>query len=651
MTAQAATMEFQAEARQLLDLVIHSLYSHKEIFLRELVSNASDALDKLRFEALKDPALLEGDARLRIELVPDSDARTLTIVDNGVGMDRDEVIANIGTIASSGTRRFLEELKHKGERADVPELIGQFGVGFYAAFMVADDVTVETRRAGSDKGVRWQSAGEGSYTLEEADGLARGTRITLKLREIDAEEAGAADYTQEWVLRDVIRRYSDFVEYPIEMEIERQQPVAKAEDAEEDDDAEPEMETVRETVTLNSMRPLWTRSKADITEDEYTEFYKHLTREWEPPLDTIHFKAEGTTEYTALLFLPSRKPMGLFDPTEAKSRISLYVRKVFITDDCEELAPVWLRFVRGLVDSSDLPLNVSRETLQHARQLGQIKKRLTRKVLDAFGTLLADRREDYVKFWGQFGAVIKEGLYYDDDVREDLAKVCLFHTTAGDELTSLDEYVGRMPEGQEAIYVLSAPDLTAARRSPHLEAFKAKGYEVLLMVDQVDEFALQRLDEFDGKPLRSIAKGQVDLGDEDSKAKLEEQSKELEGLLEGVKEKLAEHVSEVRLSTRLTDSAAVLVSAEHSMAPHVERMMRESGQSFGPAMAKRTLELNPTHPIVKRLEGLRESDGGRFGDYCELLLGQALLAEGSPVPDPGHLAKLMTDLMVGDAAG
>ena len=645
MSTQASTLEFQAETRQLLELMIHSLYSHKEIFLRELISNSSDALDKLRVEALTDASLLDGDDELRIRLEPDTTARTLRIIDNGIGMDRDDVIANIGTIASSGTKRFVEAMREQGQAADVPELIGQFGVGFYSAFMVADRVELATRKAGAAQGVRWSSAGDGTYTLEEADDLPRGTSITLHLRELDADEAGSQDFTAEWVLREVVRRYSDFVEYPVQMDVERQQPVEtpEGEQAEGGEAAEPEMETVIETVTLNSMKPLWTRPRSEVSDEEYAEFYKHQTRDFQEPLETIHFRAEGAQEYTALLFLPRMAPMGLFDPEEAKSRLSLYVKRVFITADSEELCPVWLRFVRGLVDSSDLPLNVSRETLQHARQLGQIKKRVSRKTLDAFETLCKERREDYESFWGAFGPVIKEGLYYEDDLRDEIAEVSLFRTTHGDGWTTLDEYLERADEEQPAIFVLAAPDLASARNSPHLEAFAAKGYEVLLLTDQVDEFALQRLTEFRAKPIKSVAKGDVDLGDEESAGKLEESAKEFEELLGAIKEKLSEQVGEVRFSSRLTDSAAVLVGAEHSMAPHVERMMAASGQGFGGP--QRTLELNPSHPLVSRLDGLRGQDVDRFGDYCDLLLGQALLAEGSPVPDAARFAKLVTTLM------
>ncbi len=646
MSPESQTLEFQAQTRELLDLMIHSLYSNKEIFLRELISNASDALDKRRVERLRDEAHSGDDAELEIRLERDEETRQLVIEDAGVGMSRDEIVANLGTIARSGTRQFLEELK-SGDKAasELPELIGQFGVGFYSAFMVADRVEVETRRLGSEEAWKWSSAGDGEYSLEPAQREATGTRITLHLKELDEDEAGAKNYSQEWVLRDVIKRYSDFVEYPIRMEVERTE-VERDEDGKEKEGGE--SKTVVETVTLNSMRPLWTRPRGEVTEEEHAEFYKHIARDWEAPLEAIHFRAEGTTEYTALLYLPKQRPMGLFDPNESKSKVQLYVKRVFITADCEELMPTWLRFIPGIVDSADLPLNVSRETLQHARQLGQIQKRLVKKTIDAFAGLLKNRREDYEGFWDAFGPVLKEGLYYDDDNRDSLAKTVLLRSTNGEGWTTLDEYLERRPEGQEEIYVLSGPDLAAVRRSPHLEAFAAKGYEVLFLVDQVDEFAFQRLTEFGESKIRSISKGEVDLGeDEEEKKSREEAEKEHAELVEAVKAALSEHVETVRFSNRLTDSAAVLVSSEHSMAPHVERMMRESGQAgFGMPESKRTLELNPSHGIVQKLAELQGSDEGRFGEYCELLLGQALLTEGSPLPDPAQFSKLVSKLMV-----
>ena len=640
--SEPETHSFQAETAQLLDLMIHSLYSHKEIFLRELISNASDALDKLRHERLVDESLAAlPESEGTIELEPDAEARTLTIRDDGIGMTRDDLVANLGSIAGSGTRRFLDELKRGGTTPDaMPELIGQFGVGFYSAFMVSKRVVVETRRAGSDEAWRWSSSGDGTYTLEPCEREGHGTTVTLELSDLDEEEAGAKDYTQEWVLREVVKRYSDFVGYPIRMDVERKRRPTDDEGKPIEDAAE---ETVTETVTLNSQKPLWVRPKGEVSEEEHGEFYRHLTHDWEPPLEAIHFKAEGTTEYTALLYLPKRKPIGLFDPNEPKSKVQLYVRRVFITADCEELMPAWLRFVPGVVDSADLPLNVSRETLQHARQLGQIKKRLVRKVLDSLTSLLSERREDYEAFWGEFGPVLKEGLYYDDDFRTELAERALFRSSTEEGWTTLGEYRERMAEGQEAIYVLSAPDLAAAKRSAHLEAFGAKGYEVLFLTDQVDEFAFQRLQTFEELPFRAIDKGDVDLGDDEAKKAREEREKQDAPLLEAIKEALDEHVDAVRFSSRLTDSPAVLVTPEHGLAPHVERLMRDSGQAFGMGATKRTLELNPDHPLTAKLSELREAEPERFRETCELLHGQACLAEGSPLPDPARFAKLLTE--------
>ena len=643
MSATTQTLPFQAEVKELLDLMIHSLYSHKEIFLRELISNASDALDKLRVEGLKDPQLFEGQESLWIRLETDPAARTLAVIDSGIGMTRDEVIANIGTIASSGTRRFLKEMKDARQPGEeLPGLIGQFGVGFYSAFMVADEVVLETRRAGQAKGVRWTSRGDGSYTLEDIERAERGTRVTLHLKALDEDEAGAKDFTAEWVLREIVKRYSDFVEHPVQMEVERMEV--------KEGDEEGEREKVTKLETLNSMRPLWTRPRAEITKEEHAEFYKHLAHDWEPPLEAVHFKAEGTLEYTALLYLPKRRMPGLFDPEAAKSRVALYVKRVFITDSSEELIPGWLRFVRGLVDSADLPLNVSRETLQHARQLGQIRKRIVGKLIESFKTLLAERREEYESFFEAFGPVLKEGLWYDDERRQELAAVCLFRSSKDGSFTTLPEYIARAPVGQKAIYVLSAPDLESAKRSPHLEVFQKRGQEVLLLVDQVDEFAMSRLTEFEGKPLRSIAKGDLELEDSDeAKAAVEQATKDHAPLLAAAKEELSGEVGDVRFSTRLVDSAAVLVSEEGAFAPHVERLMRESGQSsFGAPRKERILELNPSHPLTARLSTLAQEDRARFGDYLDLLLGQALLAEGSPLPDPNRFASLVTGLLVGE---
>ncbi|MEM7311230.1 MAG: molecular chaperone HtpG [Planctomycetota bacterium] len=632
----AETIAFQAETRELLQLVIHSLYKQREIFLRELISNASDALDKLRFEALTSPELYEGDERLAIRLEVDPDERTLRVIDSGIGMTREEVAENIGTIARSGTRGFAEALRERGSEGDTPDLIGQFGVGFYSAFMVADEVVLETRRAGQAGGVRWTSAGEGEYTLEDVERPERGTSITLKLRAPDADDGEPQqDFTREWVLRDVVKRYSDFVGYPIEMDVER-------EEGEGDD-----KKTVERTETLNSQRPLWTRPKSEIEDSEYADFYRHVSHDWHEPLETIHTKAEGTLEFTALLYVPRERPHDLFDPTRGGSRLNLYVKRVFILADCEELLPPWLRFIRGVVDADDLPLNVSRETLQENRQVRQIQKHLVRKTLDALRSMLSGSRDDYLVFWAAFGPLVKEGIYSDNDSRDELVKLLLAESTAGDELTTLEEYVERMPDGQEEIYVLPAADRAAAERSPHLEGVRSRGFEVLFLVDPIDEFVLQRLTEFDGKKVRSIDKGGLELEEDDeAREAREEKQKALGPLLELVRKELADEIEEVRFSARLTDSPAVLVSAENSLSPQVERMLRETGQDV--PEQKRVLELNPGHPLVEKLRDLSADDAtfARFSDYCALLHGQALLAEGSALKDPGRFSRLVTDLMV-----
>jgi molecular chaperone HtpG len=640
MTAAAETRSFQAETRQLLDLMIHSLYSHREIFLRELISNASDALDKLRIEGLTDPALREaaGEPVITIEL--DAEARTLSIEDNGIGMSRDELVDNIGTIARSGTKEFADQLQ-AAKSADGEaraELIGQFGVGFYSSFMVADEVELETLRAGGDEAVRWRSKGDGEYTLETGERSKPGTRVTLHLRQPDEGEDGEfTDFTQEWTVRQVVKRYSDFVEHPIQMDVERPDPDA-GEDASD--------KTVTQTETVNSRRPLWTRAPKEVTEEEHTEFYRHLSHDFAEPLHTLHFRAEGTHEWTALLYLPKLRGMDVIDPQQNRSRVALHVKRVFVMADCEELVPTWLRFVRGIVDSADLPLNVSRETLQHARQMGQIRKRITKKVIDALGDLLADRREDYVAFWSQFGPIVKEGLFLDDDQRDELSRVCLFASTQGEEPTTLGEYLERMPFSQTEILYVTGGDRRSAEASPHLEAAKAAGHEVLLLTDPVDEWVASRLTEFEGKKLKSLDKGESGVEEsEDDKSKREEQQKELGGLFQSAQEAIDEHVSEVRLSSRLSESPAVLVNQPGGLSPHMEEMMRASGQDV--PKSKRILELNPDHKVLGRLKTLfDELGGGRgFNDYVELLHGQALLAEGSPLPDPARFAKLMAELM------
>lgn len=619
MNAAPEQKPFQAEVQELLDLMIHSLYTHEEIFLRELVSNASDALDKLRHAALTDAALLAEGEELAIRLEIDADARTLSIVDNGIGMSNDDLVSGLGTIASSGTRRFLAELKERGEEKS-PELIGQFGVGFYSGFMVASKIEVETRKAGEEEGYRWTSEAQGSYGIEEVADLPRGTRIRLHLNE---PKDGGADYTQDALLRQLVNRYSDFVEYPIQL----------------GDD------------TLNSQKPIWTRPKSEITDEEHAEFYRHLTHDFAPPAKTIHFKAEGTLEYTALLYLPSQRPMDLFGGgQEPKSKVSLYVKRVQVSEECEDLLPSWLRFVRGVVEASDLPLNVSREILQSNPHVRAIQKRLTKKVLSTLEELQEKEPEAYKTFWGSFGPVLKEGLCQRAEDSERLAKLCLFKSDTMATLSTLTEYVARCKEDQEAIYYVLGSDPQALESTPHLEAFEQKGWEVIFLTDPIDEWVIDALPEFDGKPLRSIHDATLELGG-DAEA-LEEKAKEFEGLLTALGEHYGDAISEVRLSQRLTDSPGVLVSEAGGPRPHMERMMKElHGQD---APSTRILEVNPDHPLIQRMQAMQAKGdaGDQLNDWADLLHGQVLLAEGSPLPDAARFSKLVSDLMVsaGDKA-
>ncbi|MDA1267332.1 MAG: molecular chaperone HtpG [Planctomycetota bacterium] len=642
MSTQTETHAFQAEVSEVLSLVVHSLYSNREIFLRELISNASDALDKLRFEALTAPELMGAEESLGIVLDADPEARTLTIADNGIGMTREELVQNLGTIASSGTRRFLDALKEGGAE-NAPDLIGQFGVGFYSAFMVASEVRVTTCRAGESSGSVWVSGGEGSYSLEEADGLGRGTIVTLSLREGDEFDA----FLQEFTLREVVRKYSDFVEYPIQMQIERTKPKL-------DDEGKPiegETETNQVTDTLNSMKPLWAKPKEEITDEEHEEFYKHLSRDWNAPFDTIHFRAEGTLEYTALLYLPAQQPFDLFDPAARASKVSLYVRRILIMRDCEDLLPGWLRFVRGVVESNDLPLNVSREVLQDDPRVRQIQKRLVRKVLDSLKESLADDRERYEEFWRNFGVCLKEGIYYGDDVEQRVSGVSLFGSSHGEGLTTLAEYVERMGDDQDAIYALTGTSRKVLECSPHLEALASQGVEVLFLTDPVDEWMLQRLTEWDGKPIRQADKGEGLAEGDEAKAAREEKQKEFEGLLGAMQAALADDIQEVRFSARLKNSAAVLVGEENALSPQLERMLRRSGQDV--PKQKRILELNPGHALVTGLEKLHAVDAQspRVAEIAELLYGQALIAEGMALEDPGRFTKLLTELMTSSVKG
>ncbi len=630
MTVEAhkETLGFQAEVQQLLRLVAHSLYSHKEVFLRELISNASDACDKLRFEALTDSALYENDPDLKIRISFDKDARTITVADNGIGMDRQEVIDNIGTIARSGTRQFMQKLT--GDQAKDANLIGQFGVGFYSSFIVADKVVLLTRRAGmsAEDGVRWESNGEGEYTLETVNKPTRGTEVILHLREDET------DLLAEWQLRSIITKYSDHITLPVIM------PVQKFS---EDKDAPPQIEDER----INQAAALWARSKQDIKEEEYKEFYKHVGHDFEEPLAWTHNRVEGKLEYTSLLFLPGRAPFDLWD-REQRHGVKLYVQRVFIMDDAEHLMPRYLRFVRGVIDSNDLPLNISREILQNSKVVDGIRAGSVKKVLGLLEDMAANDAEKYGKFWKEFGRVLKEGPAEDYSNREQIAKLLRFASTQTDsaeQIVSLTDYIGRMKEGQDKIYYISAESFAAAKNSPHLEIFRKKGLEVLLLTDRVDEWLMSHLTEFEGKPLQSVAKGALDLdqiASEEEKQEQKQAAEQHKDLLARVKEILGDQVKDVRISSRLTDSPACLVVDEHALSAHLERMLRDAGQNV--PISKPYLELNPQHPLVTRLQG--EADAGRFGDLTHLLFEQAVLAEGGQLEDPANFVKRLNGLLL-----
>jgi molecular chaperone HtpG len=604
------TLEFQAEARQLLQLMVHSIYSNKDIFLRELISNASDALDKLRLAKLQDG--LEADTSdLHIEIEADAEARTLTVRDNGIGMTREEVVALIGTIAKSGTADLLAKIKEASESKGDAELIGQFGVGFYSTFMVADKVTLVTHKAGTEgHGTRWESAGEGTYTIDDEPDAPVGTTVTLQLRPKD-EEDQLFDYADEWRIKQIVKRYSDFISFPIRLGDE----------------------------TLNSMKALWARPRSEVTDEEYHEFYKHISHDWTDPLEIINMKAEGTFEYEALLFIPSRAPHDLFQ-RDARRGLQLYVKRVFIMDDSKELIPDYLRFVKGVVDAADLSLNISREILQQDRHIQMIRRRLVKKVLSTVKDLMTSNPEKYATFWREFGRAVKEGLLSEPDNHKPILEIASFGTTAGDEPTTLAAYVERMKEDQEEIYFLTGESRSQVVNSPHMEAFTEQGYEVLILTDPVDEIWVDAVPDFEGKKLRSIARGSVDL-------KKDEQEKEPEGdfgpLLGFLKEKLDEQVKEVRLSHRLTTSAACLVSDSDDITPALEKMYRAMGQE-GPRV-KRILELNPNHPLVAGLRSAHErgAEDPALPETAELLYGTALLAEGGDLEDPARFAKLLAD--------
>lgn len=627
MNAEAAakpeSYEFQAEVSQLLNLMIHSLYSNKEIFLRELISNASDACDKLRFEALKNDALFEGDSDLSIHVSFDKKARTITVSDNGIGMTRDEVTANIGTIARSGTREFLSSLT--GDQARDAQMIGQFGVGFYSSFIVADKVTVVTRKAGEQEAVRWESDGAGTYSLEAGERGQRGTDVILHLRKDEDE------FLDGWRLRGIIRKYSDHISLPIMMFKEQ---VGDDKEDDKEKDKVPEYEQVNNTTAL------WARAKKDIGDEDYKEFYKTIAHDFQDPLAWTHNRVEGKQEYTSLLYIPSQAPFDLWDRDHTHG-VKLYVKRVFIMDDSEQLMPRYLRFVRGLVDSNDLPLNVSREILQSNKIIDGIRSGSVKKILGLLESMAKDNPEDYAKFWNAFGNVLKEGMSEDFANREQIAKLLRFASTHEDsakQTVSLDDYIGRMQDGQDKIYFLTADAYKAAINSPHLEVFKKRGIEVVLMYDRVDEWMMQYLHEYAGKKLVSVAKGDLELdalGSEEEKKQAEEVKEAAKGVIDRFKKALDERVEDVRATTRLTDSPACVVLKEFDMALHMQRLMKQAGHEV-PA-SKPILEINPTHPLIKKIEA--EQDEVRFKEWSELLLNQAVLAEGGQLEDPAAFVK------------
>jgi molecular chaperone HtpG len=613
----AVNHSFQAEVSQVLRLVIHSLYSNQEIFLRELLSNASDALDKRRFSALQAPELWNSDETLKVRLIPNKEQGTLTIWDNGIGMGEEDLKQSLGTIAWSGSREFLKKLEQQSaEQRDLPQLIGQFGVGFYSSFLVADRVEVVSRAAGTDKAHRWESTGEGGFSIDEAERATAGTSIILHLKK------DALEYLDPYRLRQLVERYSDYLSYPIEL-----LKTGK------DDEFEP----------INRGTALWQRSPKDVTAEQYEELYKHLTHDWQPPLLHRHFRIEGTQEFSGLLYVPSRAQFDLFEP-DAKHGVRLHVRRVLIMDSCEELVPRWLRFVRGVIDSEDLPLNVSRELLQDSKIVRTIKKQVQNQVLDALAELARDKPAEYEKFWGLFGAVLKEGLHFDPETGEKLNKLLRYESAATGKLVSLEQYLEAAPADQQAIYYVTAPSRAVATQSPHLEQVRKKGYDVLLMTDPVDPFAVSGLTEFGGKKVVSVASPDLKLGDEADKKPEESQTKEQTALIDRFGAVLKEQVSSVKASSRLLDSPACLIVPDGGLPPQIERMLRAQGREL--PKAQRILELNLEHPLLKNVQRLEEASPGseQVQEWMHLIHDQAVLAEGSPLEDPAAFAKRLTKL-------
>jgi molecular chaperone HtpG len=636
--------QFQAETKQLLGLMIHSLYTNKEIFLRELISNSSDALDRLRFEALTNPTLLDGDDRYEIRLETDKDMRTLSISDTGVGMSREEVIANIGTIAKSGTRELRDQLKGDQSGQPLAEFVGQFGVGFYSAFMVADRVTLVTRRAGETAATLWESTGDGVYKLAEAERSGRGTTITLYLKPVDSDN-GIEDYADQWVLSRIVRRYSDFVSYPIISKFEREE-MTRDGSGNLINGAQPTF--VIENKTLNSMKPIWSRIRDGITDSEYADFYRHISHDWTEPFETIPLKAEGKVEYQSLLFIPAKAPYDLFYHG-AECGLRLYAKRVMIMERCEDLLPRYLRFIKGVVDSADLPLNISRQTLQQDRHITQIRKWLTKKILDTLQEMKEKEFEKYLQFWEQFGRALKEGVGSDYDNKDRIVSILLFQSSNDPEkLTTLKDYVERMKEEQNEIYYLTGESRSVVENSPHLEAVLEKGYEALYLVEPVDELLMQSLMDYEGKKFKSIGKGAINLGNAEEQGKtqkdLKQKEEEVSGLLESLQKALDAHVKQVRLSSRLVSSPACLVGTEMDYSPQLERLLMK-GKGGGPKQ-RRILELNPAHEIFIKLSERfnKNREDTAIEAYAELILGYALLAEGTELPDPIKFNRLLIDI-------
>ena len=639
MEGKKQTHQFKTEVSQLLNLIINSLYSHKEIFLRELISNASDAIDKLRFKSQTEPELLGDDAEFRIKIKPDGIAQTLEISDNGIGMTLDEVMENIGTIAKSGTAGFMEMLKQaQSEEMLTPELIGQFGVGFYSAFMVADKITLVSRAAGAaeNEAVRWDSSGDGTFDIETTEKEQRGTTITLHLRKAEKEEP---DFTDQWQIRRIIKQHSDYVAYPVLMDVEKEVPIPD-EEIIKDKEGKPIGETKRKVVeeeTLNSMKAIWSQPKDEVDDKTHEEFYKHLSHDWNPPLTRLHMKFEGTTEYDMLLYIPSKAPFDLFQP-ERKHGVQLYCKRVFIMEDCKELVPEYLRFVKGVVDAPDLNLNVSREILQQDRLVMNIRNNLVKKVLDLLTEMSA---EDYETFYEEFGPVIKEGIYTDPNKRDKIASLARYKTTQSEgKWISLDEYVKRMQPDQKEIYYITGDDLGALTNSPLLEKLKEKSFEVLLMADPVDEWAMQSLTEFDGKPFKSAEKGDLELDEEQSSKN--EEFKSIFGFIKG---QLEEKVKEVKASDRLKESVACLSGEAYDMSAYMEKLMRAAGQKT--PEIKRVLELNMDHPVMAKIKALYEEDreNALLKDYSRMLYDLAVIAEGGKLDNPGRFSRLVGEVM------